>query len=93
MVAARLAVARITAVGRLGGNNNQIAGPQQLLLTIAETARFPLDNRPNGELRMAMTFIGLSAVPGTAQLQPGQLFVAPKGLLNIARMAHGGLLS
>ena len=93
MVAARLAVARIAAVGRLGGDNNQIARPQQILLPVADTARFPLDNRPHGELRMAVTFIGLTALPGAAQLQPGQLFVAPEGLLNIARMAHGGLLS
>lgn len=52
MVAARLAVARITAVGCLRGDNNQVARAQQILLPAADTARFPLDNRPNGELRM-----------------------------------------
>jgi hypothetical protein len=79
MVAARPAVARITAVRRLSGDNDQIAGTQQIFLPVA-TARFPFDNRPHGELRMAVPFIGLAALPGAAQLQPGQLFVAPEGL-------------
>ena len=93
MVAARLAVARITAVGCLRGDNNQVARAQQILLPAADTARFPLDNRPNGELRMTMPFIGLAAKPCAAQLQPGKLFVTPESLLNVARMAHGWLLS
>jgi hypothetical protein len=42
---------------------------------------------------MAVPFIGLAALPGAAQFQPGQLFVAPEGLQDIARMAHERLLS
>ena len=93
MVAARPAIARVTAVRRLSGDNDQIAGTQQIFPAVAQTARFPFDNRPYRELRMAVPFIGLATLPGAAQFQPGQLFVAPEGLQDIARMAHERLLS
>ncbi len=70
MIAARPVMQRITAMRRVRGDHDQISGLQEIFLTIAQAARFPLDNRPHRELRVAVAFVGLAAAPGAAQLQP-----------------------
>ena len=73
---------------RVRRDHDQIPGLQEIFLTIAQAARFTVDNRPHRELRVAVAFVGLAAAPGAAQLQPRQTIVSPEGLGNISGMVH-----
>jgi hypothetical protein len=46
---------------RVRRDHDQIPGLQEIFLAIAQAARFPLDNRPHRELRVAVALIGLAA--------------------------------
>ena len=88
VIAARPAMQRITAMRRVRRDHDQIPGLQEIFLSIAQAARFTVDNRPHRELRVAVALIGLTAAPGAAQLQPRQAIVSPEGLGNISGMVH-----
>ena len=88
MIAARPVTQRITAMRRVRRDHDQIPGLQEIFLSIAQAARFTVDNRPHRELRVAVALIGLTAAPGAAQLQPRQAIVSPEGLGNISGMVH-----
>lgn len=86
MVTARLPGDRITAVRHLRGDNNQIARIKGERLAVADAAGLPLQNSTNGQLCMAVTLIGLRALPGAPQFNAG---LAKEGLINVARVGHG----
>jgi len=64
MVTARLSGDRITAVRHLRGDNNQIARVKGERLAVAGATGLPLQDGTNGQLCMAVTFVGLGTLPG-----------------------------
>lgn len=48
---------------RVRRDHDQIPGLQEIFLSIAQAARFTVDNRPHRELRVAVALIGLTAAP------------------------------
>ncbi len=86
MVAARLSCYRVTAVRHMRGYDDQIARIKGERFAVAGAAGLPLQNSANGELRMAMTLVGLRALPGATQFNAG---LAKEGLINMACVGHG----
>ena len=86
MVASGVAQQRITAMWHVRRDDDDIAGAEQVLLTVAYAARLSFHNRANRQLRVAMAFIRLRTLPGAAQFQPA---MTGKSLLYIARSGHG----